>query len=64
MSETGKKLRDEARVRQRLADIADALEPTFGEVEFSPISAWEVSVEDEDGNMVAVPLDVYLKKYN
>ena len=41
-SDTGKRLRREAKTAGRLADIADALKPVLGEVEFSPLSEWVI----------------------
>lgn len=62
---TGERLRQEAKKIERMADIADALEPTFGDVSFSPVSAWEIRVgEDEQGNPIAMPLDEYLRRFN
>ncbi len=62
---TGERLRRIAKHNERLADIADALEPTFGEVELSPLSAWEVQIdEDEQGNPIAMPLDEYVRRFN
>lgn len=65
MSGEGKRLRKEAKRSERLAYIADALEPTFGDVKFSPVSDWEIQVgEDERGNPIAIPLSEYLRRFN
>lgn len=54
MSETGKRLRASAQAQKRLAEIADALEPVFGEVTFSPLADWVIPATCE---MCGCPLE-------